>query len=172
MLVPAVDAMVLVPAVDAMVQASDSVALDHAAIAARIPHAGKMCLLERVVDWDERRILCAALSHRDADNPLRETGGLPVWAGIEYAAQAAAVHGALVQPQLAPRAGVLAALRKVNATCKWLDRIDGELMLSAILLHTDPAGSIYSFEVRGSESLLLSGQFTLMFAATRQKGSK
>lgn len=163
MLVPAADSVVLVP---------DSVALDRAAIAARIPHAGKMCLLERVVDWDERSIFCAALSHRDADNPLRETGGLPVWAGIEYAAQAAAVHGALVQPQIAPRIGVLAGLRKVNATCAWLDRIDDELMLSARLLHADAAGSIYSFEVHGSETLLLSGQFTLMFAATAQEGSK
>ena len=165
MLVPAPDLVVLVPEVESMV-------LDRAAIAARIPHAGKMCLLERVIDWDERGIRCAALSHRDIDNPLREADGLPVWASIEYAAQAAAVHGALMQPQAAPRAGVLAALRNVNATCEWLDRVDGELMLSASLLHADAAGSIYSFEVRGSETLLLSGQFTLMLTATAQEGPK
>ena len=139
--------------------------LDRAAIAARIPHAGRMCLLDRVIRWDERDIRCAALSHRDADNPLREAGGLPVWAGIEYAAQAAAVHGALIHPRAAPRAGVLAALRNVTATCEWLDRIDAELMLDATLLHADAAGGIYGFKVYGSEVLLLSGQFTLMFAA-------
>jgi predicted hotdog family 3-hydroxylacyl-ACP dehydratase len=149
--------------------------LDRAAITARIPHAGKMCLLERVVDWDERSIRCTALSHRDMDNPLREAGGLPVWAGIEYAAQAAAVHGALIKPEAAPRTGVLAALRRVNANCEWLDRIDGELTLGARLLHADTAGGIYGFEVHGNNVLLLSGQFTLMFPdATRvlQKGSQ
>lgn len=139
--------------------------LDRAAIAARIPHAGRMCLLDRVIRWDERGIRCAALSHQDPDNPLREAGGLPVWAGIEYAAQAAAVHSALRYPQSAPRAGVLAALRNVTAACEWLDRIDGELMLDATLLHADAAGGIYGFEVYSGEVLLLSGQFTLMFAA-------
>ena len=146
--------------------------LAHAAIAARIPHAGPMCLLDRVVDWDEHGIRCAALSHRDMDNPLREATGLPVWAGIEYAAQAAAVHGALMHPRSAPRVGVLAALRNVNAACAWLDRIDGELMLGATLLHADAAGAIYGFEAHCSDSLLLSGQFTLMFAAEVQGPSR
>ena len=95
-----------------------------------------------------------------------------MWAGIEYAAQAAAVHGALLQPQLAPRAGVLAALRNVGSACEWLDRIDGELMLGATLLHADAAGGIYGFEVYGSEVLLLSGQFTLMFPAVPQEGAR
>ena len=146
--------------------------LDRAAIAARIPHTGKMCLLERVVDWDERGIRCAAISHQDTDNPLRESGGLPVWAGIEYAAQAAAVHGALIDPRAAPRAGVLAALRNVNAACDWLDNIDGELLLGTTLLHSDAAGGIYHFEVNASDDLLLSGQFTLMFPAANQQGTE
>ena len=146
--------------------------LDRAAIAARIPHAGKMCLLERVIDWDQRGIRCAALSHRDADNPLREPGGLPVWAGIEYAAQAAAVHSALIAARVSPRTGVLAALRDVNASCDWLDRVDGELLLTATLAHADAAGGIYRFEVTADHVLLLSGQFTLMFADQMQKGTE
>ena len=146
--------------------------LDHAAIAARIPHAGRMCLLDRVVVWDERGIRCAALSHRDRDNPLREAEGLPVWAAIEYAAQAAAVHGALMHPRSAPRVGVLAALRNVNPACEWLDRIGGELMLGATLLHADAAGAIYGFEAYCGESRLLSGQFTLMFPAETQEPTR
>ena len=144
--------------------------LDHAAIAARIPHSGRMCLLDRVIHWDGRRVCCAATSHRDFDNPLREAAGLPVWAGIEYAAQAAAVHGALVHQYPAPRAGVLAALRNVNANCERLDEIELELLLDATLLHSDPAGGIYAFEMRAGEKLLLSGQFTLMFPGL-QRGS-
>ena len=146
--------------------------LDRAAIAARIPHTGRMCLLERVVDWNQKGICCAALSHRDIDNPLREKDGLPVWAGIEYAAQAAAVHGALLNLQSGPRPGVLAALRSVNTACEWLDRIDGELMLNATLMHGDAAGGIYRFEAYAGQALLLSGQFTLMFPSAMQKGSE
>ena len=147
--------------------------LDRAAIAARIPHAGRMCLLDRVLDWDPSGIRCAALSHRDADNPLREPAGLPVWAGIEYAAQAAAVHGALAGGQPAPRAGLLGALRNVQATCEWLDPIDGELIVAATLLHSDPAGAVYLFAVHArdrhaNERLLLKGQFTLMLLAELQ----
>ncbi len=150
--------------------------LDRAAIAARIPHAGRMCLLDRVLDWDASGIRCAALSHRDADNPLREPAGLPVWAGIEYAAQAAAVHGALVRPHPSPRAGLLGALRNVHATCEWLDQLDGELIVAATLLHSDPAGAIYGFAAHARDSrdhgaadtLLLNGQFTLMVFAGQQ----
>lgn len=137
--------------------------LDRQGIAARIPHAGRMCLLERVTQWDQRGIECVAVSHRDADNPLRSAGGLSVWSGIEYAAQAAAVHSALLQEQAGPRGGVLAALRQVLATAEWLDRIETDLRLSATLLHRDTAGGIYRFEVMSGAMTLLSGQFTLMF---------
>lgn len=145
--------------------------LDRAAIAARIPHAGRMCLLDRVLHWDQRGIRCAGRSHRDADNPLREAGGLPVWAGIEYAAQAAAVHGALLRPHAAPRPGVLGALRNVNAACEWLDQIGGELTFGATLLHGDPAGGIYGFEAHAADRLLLSGQFTLLFRGEAPRGA-
>lgn len=144
--------------------------LDHAAIAARIPHSGRMCLLDRVIHWDERGVRCAATSHRDTDNPLREATGLPVWAGIEYAAQAAAVHSALIHQRPAPRAGVLAALHNVNASCGRLDEIELELLLDATLLHSDPAGGIYAFEMRAGEDLLLRGQFTLMFPGLQRSG--
>jgi predicted hotdog family 3-hydroxylacyl-ACP dehydratase len=133
-------------------------------IAARIPHSGRMCLLDCVLDWDARHIRCSAESHRDADHPLRERGGLPVWAGIEYAAQAAAVHGALLLATAQPRAGVLGKLSNVRPDCEWLDRIASPLVFSATLLHRDPSGGIYVFEARGDGALLLHGQFTLMYS--------
>src|SRR5262245_27815177 len=123
--------------------------LDRASIAMRVPHAGAMCLLERVVDWDDAHIRCMAISHRAADNPLREVNRLPVWAGVEYAAQAAAVHSALKQSRVEPREGVLAALRNIEAQCDRLDCIEGELTIDATLRHGDAAGAIYAFEVHG-----------------------
>ncbi|SCC92600.1 putative 3-hydroxylacyl-(Acyl carrier protein) dehydratase-like protein [Thiomonas sp. X19] len=72
------------------------VPLDHAWIAAHIPHQGSMCLLDAVLRWDAQHIVCSATSHRDASNPLRQFDRLGAACGIEYAAQAMAVHGALV----------------------------------------------------------------------------
>ena len=84
-------------------------------------------------------------------------------AGIEYAAQAAAVHGALLLNEMIPRSGVLAALKNVNATRQWLHDIAGDIVIKANLLHSDPAGGIFSFAVLADEAPLLSGQFTLMY---------
>ena len=72
--------------------------LDRAWIASHIPHQGSMCLLDYVEAWDRERIRCRASSHRAADNPLRAYGRLGAACGIEYAAQAMAVHGALLAP--------------------------------------------------------------------------
>ena len=143
--------------------------LGHADIATRIPHAGRMCLLDRVLEWDARRIRCAATNHHEADHPLREPEGLPVWAGIEYAAQAAAVHGALLAHGEA-RAGLLGKVRNVRPGCAWLDRVASELVFSATLLHEDSSGGIYDFEAHGDGALLLKGQFTLMFTGSAKQG--
>ena len=137
--------------------------LDRAGIAARLPHTGRMCLLDQVVYWDERSIRCRAVSHRDADNPLRETGGLAALAGIEYAAQAAAVHGALLQGGTMPRSGVLAALKNVTAARPWLHDLAEELVFEATLMHNDPAGGIFEFTAFAGAACVLSGQFTLMY---------
>ena len=140
--------------------------LDRVAIAARIPHGSGMCLLDQVVAWDGRGVRCTAHSHHDLNNPLRGAGaGLPIWAGIEYAAQAAAVHGSLLQTQAAPRRGVLAAARDLKAGCERLDEIGIPLTVTATMRHGDPAGAIYAFEVSAADRPLLSGQLTLMFVA-------
>ena len=143
--------------------------LDHAAIAARIPHTGRMCLLDRVLQWDAHTIRCSATSHRDQDNPLREAGGLAALAGIEYAAQAAAVHGALLLDAPVPRSGVLAALKNVTATEQWLHEIADDIVIEANLMHSDAAGGIFAFAVLAGEARVLSGQFTLMYIDTINK---
>jgi len=145
--------------------------LNRAGIAARIPHAGRMCLLDRVLAWDERGILCTAANHRDADHPLRDPGGLPVWAGIEYAAQAAAVHGALTQGAAQPRRGVLGRLHDVRPGCDWLHEVASPLTIKATALHRDRAGGIYAFEARGDDALLLEGRFTLVYTGATVAGS-
>ena len=139
--------------------------LDYAEIAARLPHAGRMCLLHRVLHWDECSIRCTAISHRDPDNPLRVAGGLATLAGIEYAAQAAAVHGSLLNATKEPRNGVLAALKNVITTREWLHDATDEIVVETILLHSDPSGGIFTFAIFGGAERALSGQFTLMYLA-------
>ena len=65
-------------------------------IAERIPHAGRMVLLDEVVEWDEEHIVCRSSSHQDRANPLYLAGQLSSVCAIEYAAQAMAVHGSLL----------------------------------------------------------------------------
>ena len=150
--------------------------LNHADIAARLPHAGRMCLLDRVLNWDERNIACRVVSHRDTENPLRESAGLATLAGIELAAQAAAVHGELLRGEdlsggRLPRRGVLAALKNVIVARKWLHEIVGELLVETTLLHSDGAGGIFSFALFDGAECVLSGQFTVMYIDKSLNGS-
>ena len=72
-----------------------------------IPHAGSMCLLDRVVAHSEHDIECTARSHTSPDHPLRRDGQLSALHLVEYAAQAMAAHGALVSGGV--QRGMLAA---------------------------------------------------------------
>ncbi len=75
------------------------VPIDAERIRKLVPHAGNMCLLERVVACDAASIRCETRSHLDQSNPLRRNGQLASICAIEYAAQAMALHGALTAPK-------------------------------------------------------------------------
>jgi len=131
-------------------------------IRALVPHSGKMCLLERVLDWDEQSIRCETSSHLDMDNPLRRDGRLSSICGIEYAAQAMAIHGALLDDnQESPSIGYLAALRSVKLEAESLHQ-EKELHITCRRLGGDANGFIYEFEVNGASTLLLSGRATVI----------
>ena len=139
--------------------------LDHAWIASRIPHRGGMCLLDRVEHWDRDSVRCRAASHRAADNPLRAHGRLGAACGIEYAAQAMAVHGALLAGTDAPRQGMLASVRGVTLHTGRLDDIPGDLLVEAACLSSDGNNVIYGFSVRDGERILLEGRATVILDA-------
>jgi len=109
-----------------------------------------MCLLDAVREWSPARIRCASASHRRADHPLRADGRLGAACGIEYAAQAMAVHGALMAGDDAPpRQGFLASVRGVEFKVDQLDDIAGELDIEAERLSGDDHNILYRFELRG-----------------------
>ena len=140
--------------------------LDRVAIAARIPHQGSMCLLDAVLAWDSGQIHCRASSHRQPDNPLRAAERLGAACGIEYAAQAMAVHGALLAPEGAPpRPGYLASVRSVQLAVDRLDDLPQDLDIVAERLSGDEHNILYHFRVEHAGDLLLSGRAAVMLVA-------
>lgn len=138
--------------------------LDAEQIARLIPHAGSMCLLKTVTRYDRTTIHCVAVSHRLPDNPLRENGSLHAVCGVEYAAQAMAVHGALMSGpgQQPPRAGRLAGVRSLQLNVERLDDIDADLEISAVQLLGDENSMVYEFAVDVPAGTLLKGRATVV----------
>lgn len=145
--------------------------LTRAGIAQRIPHQANMCLLDEVAHWDAQHITCQASSHHAPDNPLRAHGRLGAACGIEYAAQAMAVHGALMGEALAgggdarPRAGYLASVRSVSLLVRQLDTEAGPLTVSAERLTGDDNTALYSFELQAGAKVLLRGRAVVVLDA-------
>lgn len=141
-------------------------ALDHAAIAARIPHQGSMCLLDTVIDWSANHIVCRAIGHTDTAHPLRAGGRLGAASGIEYAAQAMAVHGALVAgTDAAPRQGYLTSVRGATLHAERLDDLAGPLEVRAERLSGDAQHVLYGFTVHHAGRCLLEGRAAVVLDA-------
>ena len=149
-------------------------ALQHDGIARRIPHQGNMCLLDRVTAWDCSQISCEASSHRSNSNPLRAYGRLGAACGIEYAAQAMAVHGALMAETQAsadeashtPKIGYLASIRSVTLHVERLDDLSDVLTIHAERLSGDASTILYSFSLHAGPALLVSGRAAVVLDAT------
>lgn len=128
-----------------------------------VPHAGSMCLLDRVLSHSPDRIVCAADSHRDPGHPLRHGGQLAALHLAEYAAQATAVHGALIGNGAA-RPGMLAALRDVRLYADRVDTVDTPLTITARKQLSQANGSLYEFDVRAGDRLLCQGRLAIAFS--------
>ena len=140
--------------------------LDRAWIAAHIPHQGAMCLLNAVLSWDERQIVCEATSHALADNPLRAEGRLGAAAGVEYAAQAMAVHGGLLAPaDSPPTQGYLTSVRGLSLHVARLDDVAGSLRVTAERLSGDERLILYQFQLHHGECCLLEGRASVVLDA-------
>lgn len=139
--------------------------IDAARIRELIPHAGAMCLLRGVTHWDATRIACVASSHHDAANPLRRDGRLAAICGVEYAAQAMALHGALAGPgHDRPKAGYLASLRDVLCHRVWLDEAPGDLSVEAERVLGEGKHVIYEFRVACNDVTLLTGRAAVVLS--------
>jgi predicted hotdog family 3-hydroxylacyl-ACP dehydratase len=136
--------------------------LDRAEIQRRVPHAGTMCLLDAVMHWDATHIACVA-ALPGATHPLAREGTVPAVAAVEYAAQATAVHGSLLDAQAVPRAGVLAKLSEVELHTMCIPAESGSLYVRAELLNYGASGCLYAFEVAGTRQPIASGRLMVAF---------
>jgi predicted hotdog family 3-hydroxylacyl-ACP dehydratase len=142
--------------------------MNRAWIEERIPHQGRMCLLDEVIEWDMQHIRCRSATHSALGNPLRSQDRLGIACGIEYAAQAMALHGALAAgatsgaPLESPKVGFLAGVRDVRLWVSRLDDIESDLICEAILVAADGLTAIYEFTLRDALRNLLSGRATIL----------
>jgi len=143
---------------------SNYTAISKAEIRTLIPHSDLMCLLDEVVDWDDRSIACVSNTHRDLANPLRREGHLSAVHAFEYGAQAAAIHGGLRARAAATVAppGYLAALRDGRLHVTRLDCIHLPLQIFARRLFGEGANTVYEFTISAASVLVAEGTVTIV----------
>jgi predicted hotdog family 3-hydroxylacyl-ACP dehydratase len=121
-----------------------------------------MCLLDEIVAWDETTVHALARRHASPEHPLRRGGELPIAAGIEYGAQAAAAHGALVGAD-ARSTGFLASVRSVEFNVRRLDDVTAPLEILAEEIGHGDFGVLYRFEVSAEGRCLVGGRVAVAF---------
>jgi predicted hotdog family 3-hydroxylacyl-ACP dehydratase len=143
------------------------VRLNRGWIESHIPHSGRMCLLDEVLEWQADRIRCVSGGHRAADHPLRAHDRLGIACGIEIAAQTMAVHGALsaADSSSRPRAGLLAGVRGVRMYASRLDDAQGDLICEATRVAGDEGSALYDFELSSAGAALMRGRATVVLDA-------
>jgi len=140
-----------------------SLALGREWLAANLPHQGAMNLLDGIAEWDEAHLKAIATGHGAPGHPLRRGAELPIACAIEYAAQAAAAHGALIAA--APSGpGMLVAVRSVEFDCARLDDVAAPLDITVEPLGGGDSGVLYRFDVSAAGRSLARGRLTVAFA--------
>jgi predicted hotdog family 3-hydroxylacyl-ACP dehydratase len=128
-----------------------------------VPQTGRMCLLDGVTHWDASSIVCVAAAP-GAGHPLLSDGALHAVSGCEYAAQAAAVHGGLVDGAGRPKAGMLAKLMDVDLHQPCFAQQGCAIDVRAELVSRMDAGCLYAFEVAQDGQPVVSGRLIVAFA--------
>ena len=142
--------------------------IDKAEIRTLIPHAGSMCLLDNVINWDDELIVCFTNTHRDPANPLRRDERLSALHALEYGAQAAAVHGGLRARAAGATAPpcYLAALRDAHLHVARLDDLASPLEVRAQRLFGDAGNTIYKCAISAGGISVAEGRVTIMLRPT------
>ena len=139
--------------------------IDAAVIYQKLPHRGSICLLEFIEQVDKEHIRCVAKPV--ANNPLARDGELPVWASLEYAAQAFACHG-LINSATGESGGVIKEAWVVGIKHLYCSRhsfpVTDELpTIAASLIANQPGAASYRFSLTCGLECVSSGQVNVAF---------
>lgn len=132
-------------------------------LAAFLPHAGSMRLLDRAASWDESSIRCHTKTHQDPANPLRRGACLDAVAGIEYAAQAMGVHMGLLNGGMSSD-GLIGYVGGVRDVVFGIDRLDDcpdELTIDATRLFMGDDSFLYRFAISSGGREVMSGRASI-----------
>lgn len=134
-----------------------------------LPHAGRMRLIDRIVSHDDARIVCESDSHRAADHPLAIGGVLPIACGLEYGAQAMAIHGSLIGGSVpgspGPRLGYLVAAFDLTWSVERLDRCATPLAIEAVREFGSDSQVAYRFELSAAGASIMRGRAAVVLNA-------
>lgn len=126
-----------------------------------IPHGESMCMLDEVVSWDNERIHCRSTDFARTSNPLFEKDQLHSVMLIEYAAQAAAVHAALLNSKLGEtRPAYLGAVKSVELLESAVDN-DTPIDIDAQCLLNNSSGAIYEVLAQQGQLPVMRGRLVL-----------
>ena len=130
-------------------------------ISSLVPHAGDMSLIERVISFDDKQIVCETSTHLDPANPLRAWQRLSAINAIEYGAQAMALHGALTGGD--NDNSCLVAARNVEIQIDYLDQLESYIRVCAELQMKDVNAAVYRFSVAHGEDVIAAGRLTIAY---------
>jgi predicted hotdog family 3-hydroxylacyl-ACP dehydratase len=144
--------------------------LTKSELAAFLPHAGAMRLIDWVESWDESTIRCRTGSHRDPANPLRHGARLNAVTGLEYAAQAIGVHVGLSNRRQSGDGliGYIGGLRDVVFGVDRLDDCREELTIDASRLFADEHRFMYQFSVSCGNREVVKGRASIFAKQARE----
>lgn len=135
----------------------------------QLPHAGTMCLLDRLLHHDAQRIVCLAQAQQA--HPLSRSGQLPAWASLEYAAQALACHGLLTLQAHSAAADTAAAgftqamiigVREMICYAATIN-LSQPCHIDVSLLAQQPGAASCTFSLSQAGAAVSSGQFNILY---------
>jgi predicted hotdog family 3-hydroxylacyl-ACP dehydratase len=125
----------------------------------RLPHAGKMSLLNKIIIVDKYTLTAQAKNHLEPHNPLSIKGKINSINGIEYAAQAMALHGSLLSAKVS--VGYIASIRNIELKSPFFPKINEPLQIHVVKLMGNKTGFTYQFDVQCQQIELISGKITV-----------
>lgn len=125
-----------------------------------LPHGPALRVISAILALDNRMIECAVAPH--ANNPLQEhSEHIASFACVEYAAQAAAIHGILMGAQYDPlKPAFIGAVKDVQLQSAYY-ATGQSVRIKAVQEYCANDGAIYSFSAYVEDKTLTTGRLIL-----------